>query len=408
MNKAGRLTLVKVTMSAACVHTLISLKVPDWVFQEIDKRRRGFLWAGKEKATGGQCLVAWPIVCLPIELGGLGVVNLRFAAYALRLRWIWLKRTDANRPWKNLSLDFGNDPEVKAMFNASIDIELGDGCLTLFWSDHWLGQNSPCLIAPELCNLVRPRFRNSRTVAEALSHKRWIQDITGTLTAQSLSEYIILWQIVEAVELRVGVEDIIRWKWTTDAAYSARSAYLAFFQGTIHFEGAKPIWKTWAPQKVKLFMWLAVRQRIWTSDRRRHRGLTSDATCRLCDQEEETADHLLCTCSFTRQVWHTLLSVLGIQNSPSPAGLNFLEWWLLLRQGLSKEHKKGLDTAVMLVSWMIWKERNARVFNGTQQSLSQLVQGILEEGSNWIRAGASKLAGVGWPHQLRTSSFVPG
>jgi len=106
MNKAGRLTLVKVTMSAACVHTLISLKVPDWVFQEIDKRRRGFLWAGKEKATGGQCLVAWPIVCLPIELGGLGVVNLRFAAYALRLRWIWLKRTDANRPWKNLSLDF--------------------------------------------------------------------------------------------------------------------------------------------------------------------------------------------------------------------------------------------------------------------------------------------------------------
>jgi hypothetical protein len=77
MNKVGRLTLVKVTMSAACVHTLISLKVPDWVFQEIDKRRRGFLWAGKEKATGGQCLVAWPIVCLPTELRGLGVVNLR-------------------------------------------------------------------------------------------------------------------------------------------------------------------------------------------------------------------------------------------------------------------------------------------------------------------------------------------
>jgi len=115
----------------------------------------------------------------------------------------------------------GNDPEVKAMFNASIDIKLGDGCLTLFWSDHWLGQNSPCLIAPELCNLVRPRFRNSRIVAEVLSDKRWIQDITGTLTAQSLSEYLILWQIVEAVELRVGVEDIIRWKWTTDAAYSA-------------------------------------------------------------------------------------------------------------------------------------------------------------------------------------------
>ncbi|PVH61987.1 hypothetical protein PAHAL_3G172600 [Panicum hallii] len=335
-------------MSAACVHTLISLKVPDWVFQEIDKRRRGFLWAGKEKATGGQCLVAWPI-----------------------LRWIWLKRTDANRPWKNLSLDFGNDPEVKAMFNASIDIELGDGCLTLFWSDHWLGQNSPCLITPKLRSLVTPGVRNSRTVAAALSNKRWIQDITGTLTFQALSEYLILWQVVEAFELRVGVEDTISWKWTTDAAYSARSAYVSFFQGTIRFEGAKPIWKTWAPQK------------------RRHHGLTGDATCRLCDQEEETADHLLCTCSFTQQVWHTLLSVLGVQNPPSPVGLSILEWWLLLRQGLSKKQKKGLDTAVMLVSWLIWKERNARIFNGTEQSSSQLIRGILEEGSNWIRAGAS-------------------
>ena len=109
LNKAGRLTLVKVTMTAACVHTLISLKVPDWVFQEIDKRRRGFLWAGKEKANGGQCLVAWPVVCQPQEVGGLGVVDLRLASLALRLRWMWLKRTYANRLWKNLDIDFGKD-----------------------------------------------------------------------------------------------------------------------------------------------------------------------------------------------------------------------------------------------------------------------------------------------------------
>jgi hypothetical protein len=29
------------------------IKIPDWVFQEVDKRRRGFLWAGKEKASEG-------------------------------------------------------------------------------------------------------------------------------------------------------------------------------------------------------------------------------------------------------------------------------------------------------------------------------------------------------------------
>ena len=94
--------------------------MPDWVFQEIDKMRRGFLWSGKDKASGGQCLVAWTNVCLPTELGGLGVTDLRLAAYALRLRWVWLKRTDADRPWKNLDLDFGNDPIVQAMFQSPL------------------------------------------------------------------------------------------------------------------------------------------------------------------------------------------------------------------------------------------------------------------------------------------------
>ena len=129
----------------------------DWVIQEIDKRRKGFLWAGKEKANGGQCLVAWPIVCLPTDLGGLGVVDLRTAAYALRLRWLWLKRIEANRPWKNLELDFGKDAIVQVIFKASIDVELGDGNLAFFWSDLWLGKNSTSLIAPHLCKLIRPR-----------------------------------------------------------------------------------------------------------------------------------------------------------------------------------------------------------------------------------------------------------
>ncbi|RLN18201.1 hypothetical protein C2845_PM02G10120 [Panicum miliaceum] len=62
----------------------------------------------------------------------------------------------------------------------------------------------------------------------------------------------------------------------------------------------------------------------------------------------------------------------------------------------------------MLVSWLIWKERNARIFNGIEQSLSQLIRGILEEGSNWIQAGASKLAGIDWPHRLGMSSAALG
>jgi hypothetical protein len=70
-----------------------------------------------------------------------------------------------------------------------------------------------------------------------------------------------------------------------------------------------------------------------------------------------------------------------------------LYWWLLLRRGLPKEQKQGVDTAVMLVSWRIWKERNARVFNNVELSANQLTHAVLSEGDQWIQAGARKLCG---------------
>lgn len=155
MNKAGQLTTVKAVMSATGVHLMISLKIPEWVFQEIDKRRRGFLWAGKPQASEGQCMVPWPTACRPQELGGLGIPDMRLAAYALRLRWLWFQRMDVSKPWRDLDLAFGNDGVVAAMFQHSIDVEVGDGHLALFWKDRWNGENSPCVCARELCTKVR-------------------------------------------------------------------------------------------------------------------------------------------------------------------------------------------------------------------------------------------------------------
>jgi hypothetical protein len=46
-----------------------------------------------------------------------------------------------------------------------------------------------------------------------------------------------------------------------------------------------------------------VRYRIWTSDRRHRHGLQDHTCCILCDQEQESADHLLVACSYSKQVW---------------------------------------------------------------------------------------------------------
>ena len=93
MNRAGRLVMVRVVLTAAPIYLLTAMDMPKWFFKAIDKKRRGFLWKGQEQANGGHCLVAWEKVQRPIEYGGLGIHNLELLGCALRIRWLWAQKT---------------------------------------------------------------------------------------------------------------------------------------------------------------------------------------------------------------------------------------------------------------------------------------------------------------------------
>ena len=113
--------------------------------------------------------------------------------------------------------------------------------------------------------------------------------------------------------------------------------------------------------------------------------------------------------SYTQEVWHGLLTAIEVKNPTNTAGLSTIDWWLLLRKHLLGAQQKGIDSAVMLVSWKIWKECNARVFNNRELTASQLMQEIFAEGDLWIQAGAGKLACIGWPCSSVTSRVpLPG
>lgn len=157
MNKAGRLTVVKSVMSSVCTHTLLALDVPDWVLREIDKSRKGFLWAGKNKTHGGHCAISWPTACRPFRSGGLGIPDLKISSKALRLHWMWLKRTEVQRPWIQLSTEVDSDKNLRSIFQASIRVQLGDGNAALFWEDNWMGDSSPCFLAPDFVLWSNPK-----------------------------------------------------------------------------------------------------------------------------------------------------------------------------------------------------------------------------------------------------------
>ncbi|WVZ51091.1 LOW QUALITY PROTEIN: hypothetical protein U9M48_002270 [Paspalum notatum var. saurae] len=345
------LIMVQAVLTATSIHHLIALDLPKWVIKAIDKR--GFLWKGQEQANGGHCLISWDKVQRPLELEGLGIHNLEVLGWSLRIRWLWAQKIDPNRPWAGFNISI--PPKAKALFDVAMVSVVGNGESVLFWKDRWLPGKTVGEVAPSLLKTVSKRTANCRTVAQALLNRAWVSDIGGAFT---------LWDVVEAVVLGEGPDQHI-WKFTQSGCYTSKSAYSAFFEGSVKFKPWRLIWKSWAPLRCKFFLWLAKNNRCWTADRLAKRGLPHPDACPLCDQADETLQHILIGCVFSRQIWDLILQSLQLAEiTPTMADSGFFSWW---------------------------KFRNLCVFEGMQPNVQLLLHRIGSEGILWCAAGASGL-----------------
>jgi hypothetical protein len=98
-------------------------------------------------------------------------------------------------------------------------------------------------------------------------------------------------------------------------------------------------------------------------------------------------DHVLLGCSFSREVWDYWLRKLdhrydvAVEDSPA------IQWWLRSRKALPKLRRRGFDSLFFLIGWAIWKEQNARTFNGVSTSAARPGVQIQEEAQAWCLAG---------------------
>ncbi|WVZ50728.1 hypothetical protein U9M48_001955 [Paspalum notatum var. saurae] len=375
LNRAGRLVIVRSVFSTIPIHPLSVLDIPKWVIKAIDKRRRGFLWSGQEKANGGNCPVSWHNVQRPLQYGGLGILNLETMGWALRIRWLWLQKTDSARPWEGLPIQVPRN--AQALFAATLHIKVGNGEDTLFWTDRWLNGSSIAELAPNLVLTVSRKSRKQCTVSQALASRRWVTDIRGALTVQVLVEYLKIWELVDGVILQPEVPDQFSWRLTQSGLYTCKSAYEAFFVGTIKFGLWKRIRNTWAPLRCKIFIWLAIKNRCWMADRLAKRGLPHPSVCPLCDQEQETMQHLLVSCVFSREVLHRKLMT---------------NWWSRAVKIVTRELRKGLNSMITLVAWELWKHKNTSVFEGVRPSVAEVRRAVETECNLWCLAGNTSLS----------------
>jgi hypothetical protein len=387
ISREGRLVLLKAVLSSITIYMMTVHKFPAWVLEKIEQRCRAWFWRGEGTCNGGHCRVQWDVVCRPKELGGLGVHDLRKFSRALRLRWLWTAWRHPDRPWVGLPLPC--DGKDRRLFAAATEITLGCGTVADFWHDRWLHGRAPCDIAPALFKIA---LRKHRTVKDALTNHKWVSDLSRGLQPEMLQELMELALLTDGVTLNDGTRDSIRWRFDASGEYTAKSAYLLQFEGSIQSNIAPLIWKGWAPGKCRFFLWTAELSKILTADVLQRRGWENEYFCQLCFRNLETPYHLLVECPWARQVWSMLAQLFHLSSLEPTLWTEVTtirEWLSKCITCATENDRKGAQSLLLLGSWELWRERNRRIFQKEELSVVALVRRIRDEASLWRMAGAS-------------------
>ena len=350
-NRAGCTALVKSVLSSMPIFLLTAIKADKGMLKAFDKIRRGMLWNCSENVSGGKCKVGWDKVCRPKILGGLGILNLEKFSRALRLRWLWHDWASTDKPW--VGSETPNDDSDRNLFNAATRVTVGDGLKASFWGSSWLDGLPAKVIAPDLFTASK---RKNRKVQDALTDYKWISDLdVSNFTVNHISQFVQLWELIQETPLSPGTADSISWTLTTSGVYSAKSAYEAQFFGAAACSFVAVVWNAWAPPKCSFFAWLAVQNRLWTSDRLAIRGWPHQPVCQLCRIQPETARHLLFECRYSKRIWAEATSWLKCPSILQGLGVSkptVFEYWKDLVAS-SSPSREGLKTATILITWEI-------------------------------------------------------
>lgn len=247
-------------------------------------------------------------------------------------------------------------------------------------------------IAPRIHEASR---RKNWKVREALHGNAWMIKIKPDtiISGDHIRELFSLWILVKDFQLDEHAEDAIVWKHAVDGIYSAATAYKAQFLGLTLSPLDFMVWKAWAPPKVKFFAWLALQDRIWTADRLERRGWENCGLCPLCKRVQESGIHLFVNCRFSIRLWRLVTEKFGLvhlDTSRWHLEESLMRWWDA-RTDMRNPNRRAMASLTMLVSWIIWNERNTRVFRHKSAPPPILLKSVVDEANLWVTAGAKKL-----------------
>jgi hypothetical protein len=354
---------------------MCTLKILVATVKKIDSYRKHCLWRGNDINSKKPALAAWSMITQTKKNGGLGVVRLETHNKALLLKFLHKFFNNHYIPWVNLVWNnyyrtdrLPNCSKIgsfwwKSLLSLVKDYRglaaptIGDGRTILFWGDMW-NRGTPAHQYPELFSFA---CNSKLTVKEANQKEHLIEIFQLPLSVQAYDQFLELDESWGQITV-TNTKDAWKLIWGADN-FSTKKTYRHLMgQAQVH-QIFRSLWKNKCQPKHKVFFWLWLKNRLNTRDMLRRKNMTLESyTCENCIwQKEETLYHLFLKCNFAKACWNSIGLMPPRITNPADAAAN-------LKQQLNVPFSMEI---VILMTWSIWKCRNAWLFQDKDPTVQQ-------------------------------------
>ncbi|RVW15726.1 putative ribonuclease H protein [Vitis vinifera] len=409
----GRITLLHSCLSHIPSYFLSLFKIPASVAAKIERLQRDFLWSGVGEGKRDH-LVRWEAVSKPRSIGGLGIGKIPLRNRALLGKWLWRFPRESTSLWHQVILSLygthsnGWDANTivrwshrcpwKAIAQGFQDFSkytrfiVGDGERIRFWEDLWWGDQ---ILKDQYPRLFRVVMDKNIPISSILGSSRpfsWNFNFRRNLTVSEIEDLERLMHSLDYMNLSTFASDARSWSLCSSGLFTVKSFFTALSQmpDSSPFFPTKFVWKSQVPFKVKAFIWLVAHKKVNTNDllqlRRPYKAISPNI-CKLCMEQGESADHLFLHCSVTLGLWHRLFQLAKMDWVPpkSISDMMFINY-----KGFGKS-KRGVilwQNASIALIWVVWRERNARIFEDKTRNAGNLWDSIHFLASLWAFCSA--------------------
>ncbi|KAL9451066.1 hypothetical protein AB3S75_012752 [Citrus x aurantiifolia] len=374
-SSGGKEILLKAVVQAVPAYAMSVFQLPKGLCEDIQKEMARFWWGTKNDRNGIHW-ARWGSLSKAKIRGGMGFRDLTSFNQALVAKQGWrliryphslMARVMQARYFKNSTFwkaTVGSNPSFiwrsilwgRQVIKKGARWRIGYGQNTLIYEDHWIPR--PATFQPISPPTLPPEARVAVLLDE---YNKWRVDKLEQYFMKADTEAILKIRLPSGKE-----DDEVIWHFDKRGEYSVKSGYQLAHNLKFPNEPESSIsshshwkipWKFDLPEKVKIFMWRALKNILPTADNLWKRKSLQEPICQRCKLHVETVSHALIDCKTSRKIWKLAPPAIQLPKAHSHEFFSSI-------QAMSSRISDNEAELMLVYCWVIWSIRNKFIFEG--------------------------------------------